>query len=157
MKIYLMIMIATLGCVEHIASQDTYRWTTNEIIVQIDPSMEEIAGDETYVMIEESVMYWIDDTNIDVDFVYAPCDYTVSCVKMMDYNPKLVGHADITKRAGSVLRVIITISKNLDWSLYDGTGYDFERTIRHEWGHTMGYDHTDNPNDVMYEFIPFEQ
>lgn len=153
----LLTIFLSIGCVEHIASQDTYRWTTNEIVVQIDPTMEEIAGDETYVMIEESIMYWIDDTNIDVDFVYAQCDYTVSCVKMMDYNPELVGHDEITKRSGSVSRVIITISRDLNWSLGDGIGYDFERTIAHEWGHTMGYGHTDNPSDVMYEFIPFEQ
>lgn len=157
MKAYLLLTIFLLiGCVEHIASPDTYRWTTDEITVQIDPSMEEIAGDETYAMIEESIMYWIDDTDIDINFVHTQCDYTVSCVKMMNYNPELVGHAEITKRSGSVSRVIIAISRDLDWSLDDGIGYDFERTIKHEWGHTMGFDHTNDPNDVMYEFIPYE-
>lgn len=122
------------------------QWAHGEIDIHLDPSLGHFS-EGAFQIVEDSLLTWIDyvDTDILINFVYAPCEEGISCVSYID-RPDGSGaastHMAWSVNSGDMIYANITFNKTLK-------GYDFAYAALHEAGHFWGLSHSDNHSAVM--------
>ena len=85
--------------------------------------------------------------------VYNPEDADITVSWVRDYGVHIVGEAIFAAHIRVGLGATNCVGQ---WMAFDGD--TVKKTLWHELGHSMGYGHSDDPNNVMYEYssIRFE-
>ena len=79
--------------------------------------------------------------------VYSPEDADIAVTWVRDYGAHIVGESIFAAHIKVGLGATNCVG---EWMAYDGD--TVRRTLWHELGHSMGYGHSDDPDNVMYEF-----
>lgn len=162
--VYTIIIILSIFAVSCAQEDPKGIWTDNEITITLDSSLEDL-GEDSYGIIEDSILTWADyiDRDITVNFVYEDC--TVSpmlrgiaaenCIVAIDTlnseadgKPVLgrayVAHDDYDK---NITNGDILFNRSFDWR-----AYNLSSAALHEAGHFWGVAaHSESPQDIMYE------
>ena len=117
-------------------NQKQYKVYVNDLPYKIDPTYKK--------SVDEAISYWESKEN--VDFVYTDnvkdADLIIYWVK--DFSVEHVGYA---------YKNLIEIGLGDSYCYNDWHPYSFKyvsQNMKHEFGHFLGYDHSEDKNDIMY-------